>query len=460
MTKQALATYLRICARAFLATALACALVPALAFAQTPDTDTDAPTYQRIVKVGYMSNPGNLSKNDDGTFEGYTYDYLMRVAQFTGWTFEFVEAPGETGDEQAIALMDMIGNATVDIAGGMTYSAALSDLYEYPENSYGAAHTSLFAPNVDASVSQTNLFTQEELRVAILSTAKQRRAELEYYCNQNGINLITVECTTTEEMRGKTLSGEADVFLEIDVNIFDGFHIVSSFAGRPFFFAAPMSEGLFLLCCAGCLYLVRRGRTGLGCLVGGYAAFTRSLGLMLFAPVFFELVQEKRGWRRFLWLVLIPAGFGAYCFINWQVSGDPFKYMEYQKVHWGQSLGFFFNTAAYQLENAIAYLAEGRSTAWGLWIPNLVCSFFALGVMAPAAKRLRPSYTAWFIAYYAVAIGATWLLSAPRYLVAMPVIALALALDVQQKNERALLCALLPASLCYLLAFCLGLQVW
>ena len=26
------------------------------------------------------------------------------------------------------------------------------------------------------------------------------------------------------------------------VNIFDGFHIVSSFAGRPFFFAAPKGE--------------------------------------------------------------------------------------------------------------------------------------------------------------------------------------------------------------------------
>ena len=32
------------------------------------------------------------------------------------------------------------------------------------------------------------------------------------------------------------------MFLEIDVNIFDGFHIVSSFAGRPFFFAAPKGE--------------------------------------------------------------------------------------------------------------------------------------------------------------------------------------------------------------------------
>lgn len=68
-----------------------------------------------------------------------------------------------------------------------------------------------------------------------------------------------------------------------------------------FFFAAPMSEGLFLLCCAGCVYLVRRGKFGLGCLVGAYGAFTRSLGLMLFVPAVFELVSawlrvgKKRG---------------------------------------------------------------------------------------------------------------------------------------------------------------------
>ena len=96
--------------------------------------------------------------------------------------------------------------------------------------------------------------------------------------------------------------------------------------------------------------------------------------------------------------------------------------MEYQSEHWGQNFGFFFGTAAYQLENAIKYLSEGRATVWGLWIPNLLWSFFALAIMIPAARRLRPGYTAWFIAYYAVAIGATWLLSAPRYLVAMPVI--------------------------------------
>ena len=189
-----------------------------------------------------MSNEGMLEKSSDGTYEGYTYDYLIRLAQFTGWTLEFVEAQGATANEQAIDLMDMIDNAEVDLIGGMTYSPALSEVYEYPENSYGAAHTSLFASNSNATVSATNLFTQDELHVAILSTAKQRRAELEYYCEQNGINLITVECTTTEEQRQKVQSGEADVLLDIDVNLQEDFHIVASFAERPYFFASPKGD--------------------------------------------------------------------------------------------------------------------------------------------------------------------------------------------------------------------------
>lgn len=224
--------------RALLSALLACALFPAAAFAQ----DSDAEAQERIVTVGYMDSAGMLTQKSDGTYEGYTYDYLMRIAQFTGWTFEFVEAQGETSSERAANLMDMIDSATVDVVGSMTYSPALGELYEYPENSYGAAHTSLFAPNVGATVSQTNLFTQDELRVAIVSTAKQRRAELEYYCEQNGIKLVTVECDTIAEMQEKTLTGEADVFLEIDINIQDGFHIVSSFAERPYFLAGPAGD--------------------------------------------------------------------------------------------------------------------------------------------------------------------------------------------------------------------------
>lgn len=234
-----------------------------------------------------------------------------------------------------------------------------------------------------------------------------------------------------------------------------------------FFFAAPMSESLFILLCALCIYLSRKQKWFWACLFGALASFTRSLGMALFVPLLFEMVSahikntDKRSYVRFSLLLLVAAGFLAYCFINYQVSGDPFKYMEYQSQHWGQNLGLFFNTAAYQLDNAIAQFSRDKALFWGLWLPNLLAQFAALGLMTAAAKKMRPSYNAWFIAYFFVAIGATWLLSAPRYLAGLIVIPMAVSeLTASRRADMiaSSICACLGFG--YLLAFAARWQVW
>lgn len=235
-----------------------------------------------------------------------------------------------------------------------------------------------------------------------------------------------------------------------------------------FFFISPMSESMFLLLSAACVYLARRSKTGWGCLMGALAAFTRSLGLILFVPVCMELVHDavnhpkgKRGLARFLWLLLIPAGFGAYCYINYLVSGDPFKYMQYQSEHWGQNLGLFFNTPAYQLENALSCLSDNLPSFFGLWLPNLLFDFGALCVMVYAAGKMRPGYVAWFIAYYVVAIGATWLLSSPRYMISLIPFFLGFSLLAGGKKQDHILticCA--PLWIYYAVMFVVRWQVW
>ncbi len=237
--------------RSAIAMLLACmlALAPALpgveasrAFAQTTETASgSAPAQQRVVKVGYIDLKGMIERNDDGSFSGYTYDYLVHVAQYTGWTYEFVEAPGETDDERALALLDMLDNGDVDLEGTMVYSAQLAEMYEYPQNSYGMAHTALFAPD-NGTLTQTNLITRGTLRVALYQSAKQRREELMYFCDQNNLKLETVECSSFAEMQSRTLSGEADALLDVDVNIHDGFNMAAWFAARPYFFVAPHGQ--------------------------------------------------------------------------------------------------------------------------------------------------------------------------------------------------------------------------
>ena len=235
-----------------------------------------------------------------------------------------------------------------------------------------------------------------------------------------------------------------------------------------FFFTAPMSESLFLLCCLSCVYFVRKGKITVGCLFGCMAAFTRSLGVVLVAVLLFDFIAEfirnhdvKSFTKNCLNLIMIPLGFGLYCCINYDVSGEFFKFMEYQKLHWGQSFGWFFNTPAYQTEYAVSAFSENSAIFFGLWLPNLIAIFASLVIMVLAVKKIKGSYTAYFIGYFVISIGATWLLSAPRYMTACFV--LPIALSQITKNKKADFCIsafCLLGYLLYFIAFVNRWQVW
>ena len=160
--------------------------------------------------------------------------------------------------------------------------------------------------------------------------------------------------------------------------------------------------------------------------------------------------------------LLVPLGFAAYCYINWRVSGNPFQFLIYQREHWNQRTGLFFSTAAYQTDYFLRSLTSGDwRDALGLWLPNLIACFAALGLLAAAAPKLRASQTAWFLAYYIVAVGATWLLSATRYLLVLLPVPLALAQCTRKRTANLVLTALSTlGSLGYLIAFALRWQVW
>ena len=239
-----------------------------------------------------------------------------------------------------------------------------------------------------------------------------------------------------------------------------------------FFFVSPLSESLFFLLSLSCIFCIRKGHWYIGCLIGCYAAFTRSLGIVILVPAFFEFIHYvKNGSTIFprikeivmhlLTLLLIPLGFVAYCGINYTVSGVFFKFLEYQRSHWHQQLGLFFNTAAYQMKYAIESATSDPHTFFGLWLPNILAFFLSLIVINLSLSSLRPSYIAWFIAYFLISMGATWLLSAPRYMLGLPVIPMAVMAMCKNKClDKIISLTLLIVSFAYLYAFIMRWQVW
>lgn len=90
----------------------------------------------KTVKVGWISHKG-LQNNDNGVFSGYTYDYLMEIANYTGWQYEFI--PGELGDT-----LKNLQDGQIDIVGGLIPNEERKQTYDLPNNEYGRGYISLF----------------------------------------------------------------------------------------------------------------------------------------------------------------------------------------------------------------------------------------------------------------------------------------------------------------------------
>ncbi|GGF90438.1 hypothetical protein GCM10010912_39480 [Paenibacillus albidus] len=243
-----------------------------------------------------------------------------------------------------------------------------------------------------------------------------------------------------------------------------------------FFFFIPMTESLFLLLSLMCLYYVRRKNWLLGCLCGALAGFTRSPGILLAVPVAVEMARDlitsyrlldKKAFVRrfaaaFICLATISLGLLAYLYVNYLVSGNAFQFSIYQREHWFQRLYLFFDTVRYQTEYAVRTFREGDTRSLlGLWLPNLVCIFAVLILMFQSAKKLHPSYTLYFIVYFAYVVGPTWLLSAPRYFaVAFPLAFAAVLLTPDKRKDVVLTSLAILGSVVYLAVFVAGYPVY
>lgn len=235
------------------------------------------------------------------------------------------------------------------------------------------------------------------------------------------------------------------------------------------FYAYPMSESLFLLCMACCLYFARTKKWLAAGLWGLLASFTRVVGILLLLPMAMEWWAQfktrpsgaplRESLKDAACMLLTPLGLAFYLYINFTMAGDPFIFLQYQQSNWHQHASLFFSTAAMQADYAWRTLLDGKDSFWGLWLPNLMVGFGSLALMAAAGKKLRPAYSALFAVYFCVCYGSSWLLSGPRYMaVFFPLAIAAEKLPIKRKGLLPLL--ILPFTAAYTVLFALRVHVW
>ncbi len=191
-----------------------------------------------------------------------------------------------------------------------------------------------------------------------------------------------------------------------------------------FFFAIAYTESLFLLLTVLAFYFCRRDRWLAAGIAGLLAALTRNVGALLVLPLVIELAYGyrqrgtslRRTMSRAACVLLVPVGTGLYLLLNKVVTGDWFKFMEYQKGLWCHDFVFF----GANLATMVPRIFEPNvRLAVGTWLSGVAFFFFALLVVILAARALPPSYTIYSVAYLVTAYSVTWLLGGARYIAGM-----------------------------------------
>lgn len=202
------------------------------------------------------------------------------------------------------------------------------------------------------------------------------------------------------------------------------------------FYSIPYTESLFVLLTAACVYFARKRRFWLALLMGALSAFTRLPGAVTAVCVFFEMVRSRLGYIRrtpdlrerrkraaktmavsFSKCLLILTGFLMYLLVNKIVTGDAFRFLEYQKNHWGQETGTIFNTAKYSIEYFFRPFVEWYKM--GVYFPQCIAIMFAVLLLICVRKDTHPADLAYAVVYLFVVLSPTMLISGPRYISAM-----------------------------------------
>jgi hypothetical protein len=218
------------------------------------------------------------------------------------------------------------------------------------------------------------------------------------------------------------------------------------FFPASFVLSMPYSEGVMLVCAAGCLLLLHERRWLAAGVAGALASAARPTGIACGVACAFAAaaaIANRREWRALLAPLIAPAGLIAFCVYLAAHTGDAFASFRSQRDGWHQRIDFGATTYhaviraftdPFQNLNRVALtiaLAIALVGVWAItrWRPPAFIWAYAAAALIPAllvaSISSRPRF---LLAAFPLLIAIAWRTRGPTYTVLLAVSAGLLAI--------------------------------
>lgn len=187
-------------------------------------------TGKRVIRVG---SPESIydDENARGERTGYGYEYLQKIANYTGWEYEYV--PCTWND-----CFEKLQSGEIDILEAISYTEERAQAMAFSNLPMSEEKYYIFAKLADTDISLTDLSSFNDKNIGVLENHLPE-VVLNEWTQANGLQMNHLDITTKEQVIERLDRQEIDCFVSVEGSYWSEYGIapVTTIGGSGIYFA-------------------------------------------------------------------------------------------------------------------------------------------------------------------------------------------------------------------------------
>lgn len=179
-------------------------IIIAICVTMLPAGNISVKADEKVIRVGYDSN-SNFIKESNGNYYGYGVEYLEKIAEYTGWKYEFVK------DDSWQNCLKKLRDGEIDLICTAHYTEQRAEVFTYSDIPLGY-EASLLYSKADSEIAYQDYDAMQGSKVGLLMDSYSAQ-DFEQYAKKQNIEYQGIYFDEEDKIMDALQSNEIDMMV-------------------------------------------------------------------------------------------------------------------------------------------------------------------------------------------------------------------------------------------------------